>query len=787
MPSDPLPLGARAAPGRGWCEARTAAVDEAVASVWDGLRGAAVFALGGYARRELCPASDVDLLLLHGGRRKEELESLVQAVVYPLWDAGLTVGYAVHTPADVLRKARTQVDSATALLDRRLVAGDPGLADQLSSRIARMLRQHASRLVRDLADADHARRDKAGERAGMLEPDLKSGAGGLRDLASLRWGAAALLGEPSLDRLVGARYLGAGEYGELNAAAETLLEVRCALHLVLGVTRPGASADRLRLDVQGPVAECLGDPDADRLLRRVGLAMRAVAHAHQRVWPRLLEDAVRGRGRRREPRQGLGPAVALVNGCVEIDETHAITEEPAVALSAALAAATRGVPLSRVTAARLRRNVDGVRLTWDAAAREAFVGLLRTGPRMRAAWADLDHAGVISALLPDWTRVRGRPQRNPYHRFDLDTHAVETVAELADLVDEPGPAGAAWEALGEDQGSLLLAALLHDVGKAWPGDHSEQGAVVAGTWLRHMGFPEAQAAWVAELVGKHLLLPNIATRRDLDDDAEIEAAAAAVGPVRTLDALYLLALADGRATGPTAGSPWRELLLAELHARVRSRLEPGSQRSTSPAFGTAEPFAAAGSDTAHVTAAPGPAAGTAVLDVRVADRAGLLADCAGALAANDLSVLEVRADTREAGSTRTGVDRFVVEAPADTDWDAVTADLLAAADGLPEVDEQVARLERRLARRGNPPSGPARVLVEPGGVGLRIEVRAWDRPGLLYRLTRALADAGLEVVGARAQTLGTEVRDVFFVRGGGSASDGRVLEELLLRVAEPSR
>lgn len=817
------PLEVEGVPGTEWCQAWTARVDERVEAFHAGLggrRGLAVVALGSYARRELCPASDIDLLLLHDGWRRDELEELVRALCYPLWDAGLSVGHAVRSPKEAVKAAGERIDTATALTERRLVAGDPGLLDDLASRMGRWLRKGTGRFLGEIAEADRARHQRAGRHAGMLEPELKDGAGGLRDLHSLRWAAAALLNQAGLDPLVGARYLGAADHGELTAASHTLLGARAALHLVAlrAGRRPGGDADRLRLDLQDEVATLLGDEHADALLRRVGLALRTVAHVHGRTWPLLLADGTAGRRRSRPAAETVAEGIALRDGLVEASTSAALGDEPALPLRLTAAAARRQAHLGRTTAARLRTEVAAAgSLPWDAAGRAALLNTLRCGPDALPALADADHLGILAAYLPEWPRIRGRPQRNPFHRFDLDTHGFEAVAELHEVgrgvLDEQH--ARLWSGLG-DHDSLLLATLLHDIGKAWPGDHSIVGARAATRWVTHMGFDNACAERVALLVREHLLLPDVATRRDLDDEQEIAAVAARVGEVGMLDALYLLSLADARATGPAAHSPWKDALLQELHARVRRYLleGPGAPPAAGDAVREARALAAAegiapgeldalleGVPERYLNAAdaqqiveharllrpvpgigelrarvrPGPTDETLVLTVVAADHRGLFADCAGVLAGHGADVLDVRAFTRDDG---VALDWFVLRpghgpgagpgtGPGQgTDWEEVLDDLRRAAGGLLDVDALVRRREHRRDERPSRHHAlvPVEVRYEASGDAWSIEVRGPDAPGVLYRLSRVLREAELDIVGVRAATLPPEVRDVFSVR-----------------------
>lgn len=773
-------------------------------------------ALGSFARVTLCPASDIDVLLLHdGGWGDKQLAGLVQSVCYPLWDAGLSVGHTVLTAREAVAGSAEAIDRATSLTERRLVAGDPGLMDDLAARTDRWLRRNRSRLITALAEADAVRHGRVGPEPGMLEPDLKNGAGGLRDLDSLRWAAAFLLGEPTYAALIGARYLGAAEQRQLHEAGRTLHEVRCALHLVLGAAKPMHGVDVLRLDVQDEVADRLGLDSGDDVLRRVGLASRLVRYVHDRTWRQLQGDARFGRGGRRRSRIRIGSDLALENGVIEIASGAVVATDPALPLRAVAAAAANDTHIGRASAERLRRQVtDAGSLEWNDAGRAALLATLRRGRAGLASLADADHLGVLEAMLPEWPQVRGHPQRNPYHRFDLDTHLVRSVAELVDIaggVLDPRHVVIAERIRAPEV--VLLATVLHDVGKPWAGDHSVVGAVRAVDWVRHMGFGAWCAARVARLVRHHLLLPEVATSRDLDDPEELRRVANLVADLETLDGLYLLSLADARATGPSAYSAWKDNLLAELHARVQVLLTGGSEgwdRLAGPGVvaadarelvgdaevdavldgthrrylraATAEQVAAHArllmheedghfaptSNDLRASWRSGPAPGTAVVSIVARDRRGLVADCAGVLAGHGLPVHEARAFTRDDG---VALDWFVVGSR-----DRVTGSkvrpaavigalqqLAAATSVRREVDALVTRRERRRDERITGPSPAVEVAITPSAPIARIEVRGPDAPGMLYRLACVIADADLDIVGARVATLEGEVRDIFFV------------------------
>lgn len=796
------------APGRPWSLAWTNRVDQVLrddlAAFAAGSRrragGVALIALGSYARRSVCPASDIDLLLIHDGWDARELEALVQAVCYPLWDAGLSVGHAVRTTKEAIRSTGDRVDTATALTERRLVAGSQGLADDLGARVTRWLQRSAGRFAQEIVAADAERHERYGGSPGALEPELKDGIGGLRDLHSLRWAGAILLGQPGLDPLVGARYLGADDRAALASAGEHLLAVRCALHLVGGK----GVRDQLRLDVQDDVAAALGMADGDELLRSVGLATRTIAHLHARTWPVLLEDATRGRRRRRPSPRAIGPGLTVVDGLVDVDAEIHVADDPTIGLRAVAAAAQEGTVLSRRSAMRLRKEVAAAgSLPWDAATREALLTVLGAGRRGLAAMGDADYLGLMDAHLPEWQRVRGRPQRNPLHTFDLDTHAMQAAAWLAHIVQGGiDPHHAEVFAGLEDPDGLVLGTWLHDVGKAWPGDHSIAGQTVGREWAMHMGVPTDTADRIARLIRHHLLLPDVATTRDIDDPDEIERVAVTIGDVETLDGLYLLSFADSRATGKAAWSDWKDLLIRRLYERARAVLEGDVGVLSRPRAPEAVVRAAArlGGDEAHLRKViaslpsrylrnadaeqlavharllgqpgsglvadvrPGPVVATCVLSLVAADRKALFCDLVGVLASYRVDVLEARAFTNDTG---TAMDWFVVAPPSGLDWEAVTADLARAAAGDLDVEAAVDRRERH--RDVRPPvlaqPVPIRIATRTDTTPTRVEVHGPDSPGVLFRVSRVLADLGTELLGAQVATLGPEVRDTFFVSG----------------------
>jgi [protein-PII] uridylyltransferase len=789
-------LAAGPAPGRAWCAAWTTAVDGAIVALAAPAVARhprlAVVATGGYGRAELCPASDLDLLVVHERLQEDELELIVREVVYPLWDVGLTVGYAVRDRRGAVAAA-DDLDTATAALDLRPLAGDRGLAHQVRTETIQRCRRRPQRFLQALARADADRRRRAGDAAEVLEPDLKDGAGGLRDVQSLRWAAAALVGTVGIDPLVPAGYLAAPDRRRLTLAYDRLLAVRVALHLDAAAREDPRRNEVLRLDLQDAVASRCGYVDrADhdlaphQLLTELYLAARTVDHVHRRAWALIDADVSRGRRRLRRPTEVVVDGFELVDGVLRLPERP--TEvAPATDLSAPdlpvrlLAALTdTGAVLDRRSAARLRAHVEttsaGVEdgdlegvdgptdpWRWDDTTRARFLEVLWRGDVAIPALAELDDVGLVVALVPEWAALRGRPQRNPFHRFSLDRHAWHAAAALGDLVRrEPWAAAALADV--EDRDGLMLGALLHDVGKAFGEPHSRTGVPVARAIVERLGASTSTADLVGRMVELHLVLPDAARKRDVTDPALAAELAATVGDRSTLAALHLLAAADGLATGPTAWTDWIAQLVSTLVSKVAAVLEhrpadagnDAADRTAREAIDLApelgaEPaevashlrllpdrYAAAVSPRAVVRhslmavtrpgptevrtrvtpgerrlgdepPAPSPGAAAALprevhdapdeLDVVALDHAGWFAKVAGVVALHGGSIVAADAFTREDGLA---VDTFRVRPPEGVGgswWARVEGDLAEAAAGRLAVRARVGRKARTEDRR----------------------------------------------------------------------------------------
>ncbi|MFJ8577526.1 [protein-PII] uridylyltransferase [Micromonospora sp. NPDC093277] len=714
--------------------ARAEAIGGWLGSVLPRRDGVALVAVGGLGRRECAPYGDVDLVLLHAG--VPGIEELAGSLWYPVWDAGLRLDHSVRTVAEALSVAQDDVKVALGLLDARYLAGDRALADQLIRTATDHWRRTAVRRLPQLREITTARWATHGELAFLLEGDLKEAAGGLRDVGILR--AIATAGVTDALRPA------------VLAAHRRLLDTRDALH-----QQAGRRVDRLVAQERDGVGKLLLLEDGDALLRRVAGDARTISHALDDAW----RAADRLRAGRRRGTDGRPVRRPVARDVVEHDGELVLARtaigarpDPSLSLRVAAAAAVTRLPIARATCEWLAAYCPPLPAPWPPAALAALITLLGAGPGLVPAWETCDRYGLVDRWLPEWTRLRSLPQHNPVHRFTLDRHLVQTAYEASRHtrdVDRPD--------------LLLLGALLHDIGKGLPADdatgradsradHSTLGAPLAEAVATRIGLAETEAALIGTLVRLHLLLPDVATRRDLSDPKTVAGVAEQVGDTTTLDLLHALVRADAAATGPAAWSDWKGRLIAELVARARTALDTG----VVPAPPAPDPALVAGPlPVVHL--------GEDRVSVAASDRRGLLATVAGCLALHRLEVISADAATVDG--------RALVECRVQPRYGlapdpvALAADLRRAVSGDVSVTQRLRG--RALAARGQGTAAPRVVWHREAATdAVLLELRAADAAGLLYRVTCALDEAGAQVRAARISTLGGDVVDAFYLVGG---------------------
>lgn len=737
--------------GRAWCRAHSDLVDEWLSDLLrraagSEVQGIALVAVGGYGRSELCPQSDIDVMLVHD--RRPGVAEVADRVWYPIWDQGLHLGHSVCTVREALTLASDDLDTATALLAARHVAGDPTLTSQLAASALSQWRNRSKRALSDLAARVEERHRKAGEVAFRPEPDLKEGRGGLRDVHALWWGEAArhiLLDEDT---------------SAIETAYAALLDARVELQRVTG--RP---SNVLVLEEQPHVSKALGEPDAGALMARVAEAARTIAWTSDDCWRRLRSAVERPLGRIGSRARVLAPGVLEKSGEVVVALADDVPTDPLLILRAASAAAELDTVIERRSLERLAGVVPPLPEPWPVEARERFVALLRAGTSAVRVVEALDQRGVWSHVLPEWGPVRALPQPDPFHDFTVDRHLLETAAYAASRADRVARPDL-----------LVTACLLHDIGKGYQGDHATAGADLARQIATRMGFPAEDVDTLVVLVRHHLLLRDAAARRDIDDPATIEMVAGVIGTSERLGLLTVLTEADAWATGSAAWDPWQIDLVRRLSGRVQRHLD-GDDRVDGgrELFPTPEQLMGLATWGQHLEAHDG------VLTVMTEDRPGVFSRVAGVLALHGLDVRSAAAHSTDSGRA---LAEFRVNDPfrEETPWPRVLADLELALDGRLALQARISARARTYGRRTRT-AGPQIASVsfddDASALATVIDVQVDDGVGVLYRITRALAELDLDIRSARVQTLGDRVHDAFYVRDRtGKITDARMRGEI---------
>jgi [protein-PII] uridylyltransferase len=751
----------------------------------------AVIAVGGYGRGHLSPYSDIDLLILSAGGEPDVDRQRLRAFTYALWDAGWHVGHALRSPRQAIEFATNDLPAATSILTSRLIAGHLGVFGDFLARRQRWLERRKRSLFTRLMDSTRLRHRNT-ERAGWaLAPDLKEDIGGLRDAHTLGW----------MEAIAGSSDGGSS----LERQSGVLLAAREGLHATLR-----RKSDKLHIELQPEVARRLGFAShgaADALMTDVHAAARDIEYTVTLAMEHLSHSILGG------PRRSGRSAVIASNVRLEDNTLRFVGGDVDVTASLRLLAAHAATG-HRIAHAALRKMTLAFESAepgpWSEAQRSAFFELLR-GNHGPAALELLEHLRGWEVLVPEWSRIRGRPQHDPYHRYTVDGHSFVAVGELTSCLAEPVPDNHAQVIGGLS--TLYLATLLHDIGKGSGNAHSVEGSPIAADVARRIGMDEDEIQEVADLVRQHLLLPDTATRRDLDDGSVIKTVVAKAKDARRLRQLYLLAIADGRATGPHAWNEWKASLVADLVNRALLAYETGevppdrdvseaarkldayepalagrSRRvlsSLPPSYVTSTSLSdmadeirllATGVQPGHIHSrlTVGTEPEQSVLTVCVADRPGTFARITGVLALNRIDVLGANAYTTSDGLA---LARVTVATPSTAAAESCLADLEAAFSGHLAVD---ARMRSKVSDYG---SGidvvpDIRLLHDASTASTVVEVRGPNELGLLYSIAAGLADLDLDIHVAKIDTLGNRVVDVFYVRSqwGSKLSAGQTKE-----------
>jgi [protein-PII] uridylyltransferase len=784
----------------------------------------ALVATGGYGRGVLAPFSDIDLLFLTEGSPGGRTQRLVEFVLYLLWDLGLKVGHATRTVRDCLQEGRRDSTVLTALVDARLVHGAPAVFEQFQDAFTRQRAQQGLGPFLAAKRAERlARHERYGDSPYLVEPHIKEGRGGLRDLQTLYWLARYAFGTQRMPELVGPDSPGGGLLTEREAHAirrawNFLWTVRFHLHYVAG-----RAEERLTFDYQPVVGARMGytphgrQDGVERFMKHLFLTVRDTVRLTRVLEPAIERAALGPPAQRREGDVALAAAgLAFADGkLVAAPPDRDFAREPILMLRILAAARDRKLeihPLAVRALIRHARHAAGLR--GEPEANALFLDLL-TG-RDAAYWLRLlNETGFLSRFVPDWARIVGLMQFDTYHVFTVDEHSIEVIGVLQQL--ERGElaeiAPVASEIIGQLQSrrALYVAALLHDVAKGRGGEHSELGARIAQEVCPKLGLTPEETETVSWLVLHHLLLSQTAFKRDIEDPKTVLDIADLVQSPERLRLLLVLTVADMRGVGPKVWNGWKATLLREVYWRVaevlagglsvperdvrvaRARDAAGAVLGSWPevevgrflALGYPGYWLSFDAETharhaalireAEATGAP-LTVRTRVLEARAvtevtvyaADHPGLFSRIAGALAIAGATIVDARIHTLTNGMA---LDTFWVQDVTGAAFDQphrlarLSVLIEQVLSGRLRLLEEIAKVRREPARL-RAVTVPPRVVFDNHASNTHtvIEVNGRDRPGLLHDVTAAISAAGLQIASAHITTYGVRAVDVFYVK-----------------------
>ena len=760
-------------------------------------------AVGGYGRGVLAPFSDLDLLFLRPAKPTPRGESVIEFVLYVLWDLGVKVGPAVRSVEECLTLSRTDMTVRTTLLEARPLAGDQGLAELMIGRFRDMVSKSDPRpFIAAKLEERAARHEKAGSTRYKVEPNVKDGKGGLRDLNTLYWIARSLAPESRLGATVMDELFTPRERRTSDEAFDFLWRVRIHLHLIAG-----RAEEKLTFDMQPEVARRMGwrgrgdEPAVERFMRRYFLVARDVG-ALTRAMSAKLE------ARHQKTAQGLSrlmtsfrPARRKVEidgfwidqGRLSVEGPEVFDADPVKLLTLFVCADKHDLDLHPDAFSAVTRSLSLVtpKLRRDPAATRAFLDILAHGQRPYRVLTIMNETGLLGRFLPEWGRIVGQTQFNMYHAYTVDEHTLQAIGIINDIargkLKTDHPMATEIVHLISDMEALMLGMLLHDVGKGGERGQLEDGAIAARRACERLGVDPRRIELVVWLVRSHLALSDYAQKRDLSDPATIRAFAELTGDPERLRMLLVLTVADIRAVGPGVWNGWKGQLMRTLYNQVAAlfRGEDVTREdplSAHPALVERARQTGAAAEAAPVAPVEGLPVQATEIFIAASDRPGLFADLAQTMAALGADVTDARVATEDG----VVLDVFRVQDGAGLPYGQAEPRRLKT---LVEALEKAARGDGRIGQAPQPAGNARKAAFEVRPVVMVdhhaseaatvIEVSCADRPGLLADLSRVFNDEGLSIRSAHVASYGERAVDSFYVvdrRGRKVASEQRIAE-----------
>ena len=832
--------------GRQLAERRSRVIDELISKAITGLgfsklSGVSIVALGGYGRDELCPHSDVDLLFLYAHRSVSLAKDTVQALLYLLWDLNLEIGHSVRTIDDCMEISRgDDATIFTSLLDGRFIFGDKKLFDQLDRIMYQeLLPEISSKFIEGKIAENEKRIERFGRSVYLIEPHVKEGEGGLRDIHSALWVAKAKFKVRSFRELLKKGVLLERELRVFEKGLDFLLPIRTELHYLAG-----RREDRLSFEWQEKVARFLGFRDVGELaaVERFMRIYYLRANLTREYSKKLVERSVsKPKVSFQTPKTVfLDNSFIIQGGMLSVSKRTIFQEHPENLIRAFEVADRYGIKMSKYLHDLIRDNVkiidDNVRR--NPGLNASFIWLLKEGKEVANALFDMNRLRLLGHLIPEFGKIVCMVQHDAYHVYTVDIHSIFMVNEIENLkkgeYEKQFPLVTQIAKEVSKRHILYLACLFHDMGKGEGRDHSQRGAGMIPRISERMGLTEEESDQLEFIVKHHLVMPHFSQRRDIHDDGLILRFARSVKTLETLSMLYLLSFADIRSVGPDVWTNWKGMLLEQLYKGTANVLARGEFKRETPkrksrrfireVIQLLKNEIPESNIRRHLDVMPytyflGFSPEKIVYHVKLFegfgddtgcdviynenegydeftfwgyDKPGVFSQLCGVLAGSSINILGARIITRDDGRI---VDVFYVNRLGKSTyedkeiWNKVKSNLHGVLKGEIDVEQLVSRRKRQKPIYIKPiPQHPTRIDIdnESSDTATVMDIYTNDRVGLLYDITKTLTKLGLSIDYAKISTKVDQVADVFYVREieGGKVFDKKNLENIENKLIE---
>jgi [protein-PII] uridylyltransferase len=798
----------------------------------------AVIALGGYGRAEMNPLSDIDIMFYCSDQNKDLAEKIAERVLYLLWDLSLDVGYSVRTASDCLTLAQQDITIRTAMMDTRFLAGDEVLYHEFESQVLKnLLSRNSQNFLKAKYDEHAARLAKYGSSVYMLEPNIKEGEGGLRDLHTAIWMARVKFKAKGLRDLLKKGVISDREMQEIEAAYDYLWRIRNELHF-----QSKRKTDQIQYDMQEQIAAFLGYKNNKTALSveqfmqdYYAQATRTEHLASSLIFTAFKDKAPSAGIFGSLGRRSLGDDFFSYRGELKTTRKNLFASRPEAMMQTFLLAKRKGLALSAEVKSQIRDNLslinDGFRRNREVS--EMFLEIMRGPMGVAQSLRDMHHLAFLNKYIPEFKRIYCMVQHDAYHVYTVDIHSIFAVEEVEKLWSgvycdaKPLLTRVAGD-IGKRE-LLVLAVLFHDIGKGEVKDHSNKGADMIPKIARRLNLTREDSKRLEFLVRHHLDMAHISQRRDLNDIRLIQDFANTMEMVETLKMLYLLTFADLKAVGPDVWSEWKGHLLQDLYEKTYETLERGNfmsglrservrNRKRKVLTALKDDFGekrvknrlrsmslryllthrsweikdhvalelSRGDETVAMQVSHDADAEYTGVTISTLDVPGLFSMITGVMAANGINILGAQIYTRSNGFA---LDILHVNKPVGgviddpAKWQKVQSDLTSVLEGRVKVSSLVRKRQEGSSLPGQKkPRFPNRVDFDcdVSREHTVIDVFAHDKVGLLYRMTKTLAELGLYIHVAKISTKVDQVADTFYVKDifGQTISDEAKREEV---------